>query len=213
MATGGRLPGLWLSNSRARMLEGLIPGQDHAYHRSARGTQEERAMMRVADILRGKGAKGSDVIQIDEQRTVHDAICTLNEHGIGALVVTGEDGEISGIITERDILREYGKGCDASGAAPDREGTGVAARVRDVMTTRLIIGVPDDDLNYVMSVMTKNRIRHLPIVDGKELIFMAMDDKEVHPTYDIGIWVNTPFFAGALENLFNIAWKNMKPAK
>ncbi len=130
-------------------------------------------MMRVADILRGKGSKGSDVIQIDERRTVHDAICTLNEHGIGALVVTGEDGEISGIITERDILREYGKGCEAPEAPPDREGTGVAARVRDVMTTHLIIGVPDDDLNYVMSVMTKNRIRHLPIVDGKELAGMV----------------------------------------
>lgn len=51
------------------------------------------------------------------------------------------------------------------------------------------------------------------IVDGKELVFMVLDDKEVHPTYDIGIWVNTPFFAGALETLFETAWKGMKPAK
>lgn len=51
------------------------------------------------------------------------------------------------------------------------------------------------------------------IVDGKELIFMIMDDANVHPTYDVGIWVNTPFFAGALENMFNIAWKSMKPGK
>ena len=49
----------------------------------------------------------------------------------------------------------------------------MAARVRDIMTTRLISRVPDDDLNYVMSVMTKNRIRHLPIVDGKELAGMV----------------------------------------
>jgi sugar-specific transcriptional regulator TrmB len=48
------------------------------------------------------------------------------------------------------------------------------------------------------------------IVDGKELIFMVMDDAEVHPTYDIGIWINTPFFAKALEELFDIAWKDMK---
>ena len=47
---------------------------------------------------------------------------------------------------------------------------------------------------------------------GKEIIFMVMDDNEVHPTYDVGIWVNTPFFASALENLFELAWKNMKPA-
>lgn len=51
------------------------------------------------------------------------------------------------------------------------------------------------------------------IVDSKELIFMVMDDSEVHPTYDIGIWVNTPFFAEALENLFELAWKDMKPVK
>ncbi len=48
------------------------------------------------------------------------------------------------------------------------------------------------------------------IVDGKELVFMVMDDQEVHPTYDIGIWVNTPFFASAMQNMFNIAWKGMK---
>ena len=49
------------------------------------------------------------------------------------------------------------------------------------------------------------------IVDGKELVFMIMDDANVHPTYDVGIWVNTPFFASALEGMFNVAWKNMKP--
>jgi len=49
------------------------------------------------------------------------------------------------------------------------------------------------------------------VVDGKELIFMVQDDKETHPTYDIGIWVNTPFFASALESLFEVAWKSMKP--
>ncbi|MBD3361283.1 hypothetical protein GF358_00670 [Candidatus Woesearchaeota archaeon] len=48
------------------------------------------------------------------------------------------------------------------------------------------------------------------VVDGKEIVFMILDDKEVHPTYDVGIWVNTPFFAKALENLFDTAWKSMK---
>ena len=44
------------------------------------------------------------------------------------------------------------------------------------------------------------------IVDGKEVMFMVMDDKDVHPTYDLGIWVNAPYFAGALENLFGLVW-------
>ena len=58
---------------------------------------------------------------------------------------------------------------------------------------------------------TDNKARFC-IVDRKEIIFMVLDDNEVHPTYDVGIWVNTPFFASALEELFELAWKNMKPA-
>lgn len=51
------------------------------------------------------------------------------------------------------------------------------------------------------------------IVDSKELIFMVLNDADVHPTYDVGIWVNTPFFASALEELFELAWKSLKPAQ
>lgn len=51
------------------------------------------------------------------------------------------------------------------------------------------------------------------VVDGKEIVFMIMDDQEVHPTYDIGIWINSPFFSAAVENLFEIAWKSMKEVK
>jgi hypothetical protein len=51
------------------------------------------------------------------------------------------------------------------------------------------------------------------IVDKSEIIFMIMDDQEVHPTYDVGIWVNTPYFASAMDSLFDVAWKTMKPAK
>jgi len=39
---------------------------------------------------------------------------------------------------------------------------------------------------------------------------MLLDDVEVHPTYDLGVWINTPFFAQALSQLFDIAWKDMK---
>ncbi len=51
------------------------------------------------------------------------------------------------------------------------------------------------------------------IVDSRELIFMLLDDEKVHPSYDLGIWLNTPYFAQALEQLFELAWKEMKPAK
>jgi len=47
------------------------------------------------------------------------------------------------------------------------------------------------------------------ILDNKELLFMVLDDDEVHPSYDIGIWLNTPFFANALGNMFDLAWQRM----
>ena len=57
---------------------------------------------------------------------------------------------------------------------------------------------------------TKTKARFI-IVDNEELMFMVNHDEEVHPTYDIGIWVNTPFFASALSEMFELAWKEMKP--
>jgi HTH-type transcriptional regulator, sugar sensing transcriptional regulator len=51
------------------------------------------------------------------------------------------------------------------------------------------------------------------IADRKEVLFMVMDDADVHPTYDVGIWLNTPFFASALTQLFDLAWKEAKEIK
>ena len=69
------------------------------------------------------------------------------------------------------------------------------------------------EISSVAEVRTTASKARFCIVDGKELIFMVMDDTEVHPTYDVGIWVNTPFFASALESLFELAWKSMKTVK
>jgi CBS domain-containing protein len=75
---------------------------------------------------------------------------------------------LSGIITERDIMRECGERCvRLTDSAEDH--SACPALVKDVMTKDLVIGVPDDDLNYVMAVMTKNKIRHLPILEEGEL--------------------------------------------
>ena len=81
---------------------------------------------------------------------------------------------------------------------------------------RIAAPLTKDTMAAVKDISTVAEVRHTDsnarfvIVDGKELIFMVMDDSEVHPTYDIGIWVNTPFFASALDNLFDLAWKSMK---
>ncbi len=51
------------------------------------------------------------------------------------------------------------------------------------------------------------------IIDGEQILFMLLDDKDVHPSYDVGVWLNTEFFAHALESLFEVAWKNFKSVK
>ena len=51
------------------------------------------------------------------------------------------------------------------------------------------------------------------IIDSNQVMFMLLDDEKFHPNYDIGIWVNTEFFARALEQLFELAWKEMKKVK
>ncbi len=69
------------------------------------------------------------------------------------------------------------------------------------------------DLGNLAEVRNTDMKGRFAIVDGKELVFMVLDDKEVHPTYDVGIWVNTPFFAQAMETMFESNWSTMKPAK
>lgn len=69
------------------------------------------------------------------------------------------------------------------------------------------------DLEGIAEVRDCKHNARFTIVDSKELVFMIMDDAEVHPTYDVGIWINTPFFAAALEELFELAWKDMKKVK
>jgi hypothetical protein len=88
---------------------------------------------------------------------------------------------------------------------------GVKIRIAGPVTKDNIAAVKD--LNDVAEVRHTTAKARFCVVDGRELIFMIMDDTEVHPTYDVGIWVNTPFFANALEQLFELAWKDMKLAK
>lgn len=108
--------------------------------------------MNVRRILEEKGSP--EVVTIGPERTIEEAIRQLVEHNIGSLVVVDGEGDLAGIITERDILRV----CAGGG---ERLAT---TRVDEVMSRDLIIGETDDSIDYVMGIMTQNRIRHLPIM-------------------------------------------------
>lgn len=112
--------------------------------------------MKIRQVL---DRKGSSVVTVEPRRTVHEAMRVLVEHNIGSVIVT-KDGNILGILTERDVLR--------LGATDPA--TLATTPVADAMTSELVVAVAEDPVEYAAGVMTANRIRHLPIVDGKELI-------------------------------------------
>lgn len=111
--------------------------------------------MLIRDILR---QKGHDVVTIRPDRTVLDAMELLVDRNIGSLLVV-EDERVRGIITERDVLRMTAR----------RPADFQELSVSDVMTRDLITAPPGDSIDQVMEIMTRNRIRHLPIVDGDGL--------------------------------------------
>lgn len=105
--------------------------------------------MKVSRIL---GRKGHEVVTIDPDSSVADAVHLLVERDIGSVVVTEET--ILGILTERDILR-----------LADRDASRLdAISVKEAMTSDLIVAGPDDTVEHLMEVMTRNRVRHLPVV-------------------------------------------------
>ncbi len=128
--------------------------------------------MKIREILR---RKGDHVVTVTPARTVQVALRLLVEHGIGSVVVVDE-GEIRGIVTERDVLRLVNRDPAASG------NTLIAA----MLSGEVIVAVPDDDVQYVMEVMTRNRVRHLPIVEDGQLVgIISIGDVVNHIRRDV----------------------------
>ena len=70
------------------------------------------------------------------------------------------------------------------------------------------------DFKKVAEVRNVDKFKaRFTIIDSNQLMFMLLDDEKIHPNYDIGVWINTEFFAQVLEQLFELAWKEMKPVR
>jgi CBS domain-containing protein len=114
-------------------------------------------MTAVADILKSKTS--SAVHTIAPTDSVLDALRLMADKGIGALLVM-EGGDIAGIVTERDYARKIALLGRTSGAT----------LVRDVMTREVLFVGPGQTTQECMAVMTKNRLRHLPVDEGGKLL-------------------------------------------
>lgn len=119
--------------------------------------------MTIARIIEGRHA---DILTCEASISVREAVALLAERRIGALPVL-EAGEVAGIFSERDViykLREQGP------AVLDRQ-------VGDVMTAPAVTVDPDTEVLAALSLMTKRRIRHLPVVKGGKMTdFVSIGD-------------------------------------
>ena len=111
--------------------------------------------MRIADVLRNKGA---DVATIAPETTVMDLIAGLAELNIGAMVVIGPDG-LAGIVSERDVVRKL----------HERGSELLAQPVSEIMTTLVATCAPGDSLDSLSVLMTRNRVRHIPVLENGQL--------------------------------------------
>ena len=120
--------------------------------------------MLVDTILR---SKGMTVFTVSAGARVADAVAELNKHTVGAVIVTQPDGEVGGIISERDIVRLLGR--DPVNA--------LNRPVSECMTTNVITCTRDTSVATLMEQMTRYRIRHIPIVEhGKLLGIVSIGD-------------------------------------
>ncbi|MEK7266675.1 MAG: CBS domain-containing protein [Pseudomonadota bacterium] len=120
--------------------------------------------MKVEHILRSKGA---DVFAVSDATTVREAVDLLGEKNIGAVVVKDKGGAVSGIFSERDVVRRL------KSEGPDA----LSRPVSDCMTKNPFTCTLDTSLDELMGVMTKKRIRHMPVIhEGKLAGIVSIGD-------------------------------------
>jgi len=111
-------------------------------------------------------SKGREIISIVQDASVFDAIKLMADRAVGSLLVMDGDN-LQGIVTERDYARKVIIKGRSSESTP----------VADIMTTDLITASPDQSVNDCMGLMSKKRIRHLPVIaDGKVAGLISIGD-------------------------------------
>jgi CBS domain-containing protein len=119
--------------------------------------------MKVKELL---SIKGLECFSITSDQSLLEAAKQMTECNIGALLVM-DRGLLSGIITERDIVK--------TSANEHKQCKDV--KIKDVMSTNLLVVKPGDDLDYVMAIMIQNNIRHTPVVEESGLMgLLSMRD-------------------------------------
>lgn len=114
--------------------------------------------MLVKQILTSKPATG--VVTLPPSATLNEAASLLSEMRIGAVIISKDGKRPEGILSERDIVRELGK----------RGVSCMPEPVSTIMTVKLVGCVKGDTADQVMQKMTDGRFRHMPVMEGEEMI-------------------------------------------
>jgi CBS domain-containing protein len=130
-------------------------------------------MATVSDLLHAKA--GRPILTTEQGETVLSATQRMNEHSVGALLVT-EEGRLCGIFTERDVLRRV--------VVAQRNPA--ETLIREVMTTNMACASPETSVDDARSIFKTHRIRHLPVVksDGELVGMISIGDLNAHLAND-----------------------------
>ena len=102
-----------------------------------------------------------NVISINQNDTVYDAINILSKKNIGALPVLNDQNKLCGMLSERDIIQKISN---------DKKIDFSHTQIRSIMTTKVITCNENTESNVLMTIMTNNKIRHIPIIEKNSLI-------------------------------------------
>ncbi|MDC1295980.1 MAG: CBS domain-containing protein [Alphaproteobacteria bacterium] len=102
-----------------------------------------------------------NLVSVNENKTTYNAIKLLTTNNIGALPVLNDNMELSGIISERDIIREISNNLSVNFKK---------SNIKSIMTSKVITINKNTKSETIMDIMSKNKIRHIPIVENKLLI-------------------------------------------
>jgi CBS domain-containing protein len=121
-------------------------------------------MKTVKDILK---TKGSEVVSVGPNATLLEALEKMADKNVGAVLVVGEGGDVQGLFSERDFARKI------IIKSRDVETT----KVCEVMTSKVLYVTPATSISDCMNLMTKMRVRHLPVIlDGKPAGIISIGD-------------------------------------
>lgn len=122
-------------------------------------------MPTVAEVLNRKCERGADaLVTVDPNATVLEAVCVMNKHRIGSVVVVDRSsGTMAGIFTERDLLTRV----VAEHRAPE------STKVAEVMTKRVVCCSRDTSADELRTVIREKRVRHVPVVEDDRPIGMV----------------------------------------